>query len=412
MRLDDINLLDKDVFAKGVPHEWFTSLRERSPVFRHPGPDGIGFWVVTKHVDVRAVSRDPHTFASPTAPLGDAEAPVARRGTKVLLAMDPPEHTRHRKLVNHGFTPRMISPLEGHIRDLTVQILDRAIDQGVCDFVVDVAAELPVEVIAELIGVPREDRHKLVEWTNRVVGAEDPEYFTGDDPMERAKFVEQANTEMLAYTQALCEQRRGDPRGDIMSELLDAEIEGEQLSDYELAAFFQFLSFAGNDTTRNSAAHGVWAFMQNPHEWEKLRADPEGLSASAVEEILRWASPVMHLGRRATHDVELGGQQLKAGDNVSIWYVSANRDEDVFADPFRFDIERHPNDHIAFGGGGPHFCLGASLARLELRVLFEELARRVPLFRPTGTPEYLRSNIVAGVKHLPIDLSAPSTCSG
>jgi len=405
MRLDDINLLDRDVFANGVPHEWFTYLRAHHPVFRHPEPHGPGFWVLSKHADVRAVSRDPVTYSSDqdrggVTPLEEPETPIADAGVKVLIAMDPPEHTRYRKLVSHGFTPRMMKMLEPHVRELAARILDRAIAKGSCDFVVDVAAQLPVEVIAELIGVPREDRHKIFDWTNRLIGEEDPEYFVGADQMR------QAQVEMFMYVRELCEQRRSEPRDDIMTELLQAEMDGDKLTDLELNAFFMFLSAAGNETTRNAASHGLQAFLENPGEYDKLVQDPERLIGSATEEILRWASPVMYLRRNVTADTELRGQALRAGDKVSVWYASANRDEDIFDDPFRFDIERQPNEHVAFGGGGPHFCLGASLARMELRVLFEELTRRVPVLRTLGPPVPLRSNIVAGIKHLPVDLGA------
>jgi cholest-4-en-3-one 26-monooxygenase len=209
---------------------------------------------------------------------------------------------------------------------------------------------------------------------------------------------------MFTYVHELCEQRRREPRDDIMSTLLRAELDGRELSGAELAAFFMFLTVAGNETTRNAASHGLHAFLSNPTEWDKLVQDPAGLAGSATEEILRWASPVMCLRRDVTVDTELHGHTLRAGDKLSIWYISANRDEAVFDNPFRFDITRQPNDHVAFGAGGPHFCLGASLARLELRVLFEELARRVPVLRPSGEPAYLRSNIVAGIKHLPVQL--------
>ena len=405
MLVDDINLLDRDVFATGVPHEWFTYLREHDPVFHHSEPHGPGFWVVSKYADVQAAGRDPVTYSSDqdrggVTPLEEPETPMPAAGVKVLIAMDPPEHTRHRKLVNRGFTPRMINALEPHIREMTVRILDQAIAKGTCDFVVDVAAELPVEVIAELIGVPKEDRHKIFEWTNRIVGADDPEYFVSDDQMQ------QAMMEMYVYVEELSEQRRRDPRDDIMSALLQAELEGDKLTALELNAFFLFLSSAGNETTRNAAAHGLNAFLEHPQEYDKLVQDPDGMIGSATEEILRWASPVMYLRRNVTCDTEMRGRVLKAGDKVSLWYVSANRDEDVFEDPFRFDIERRPNEHLAFGGGGPHFCLGASLARMEIRLLFEELARRVPVLRSLGAPEPLRSNIVAGIKHLPVDLTA------
>jgi cholest-4-en-3-one 26-monooxygenase len=211
---------------------------------------------------------------------------------------------------------------------------------------------------------------------------------------------------MFLYVQELSNQRRNEPRDDIMSELVQAELEGDKLTAFELNAFFMFLSVAGNETTRNAAAHGLNAFLEHPQEYDKLVQDPEGLIGSTTEEILRWASPVMYLRRNVTRDTELRGQALRTGDKVSLWYVSANRDEEVFADPFRFDIARQPNEHVAFGGGGPHFCLGASLARMEIRVLFEELARRVPALRSLGAPAPLRSNIVAGIKHLPVDLTA------
>jgi cholest-4-en-3-one 26-monooxygenase len=415
MQLEDINLLDRDVFANGVPHEWFTYLREHHPVFLHPEPHGPGFWVASKYADVQAVSRDPVTYSSdPVAPLedpGGATGALPGFQAKPLIVMDPPEHTKYRKLVNRGFTPRMINALEAHIRERSVRILDRAIAKGTCDFVIDVAAELPLEVIAALIGVPNEDRHKIFEWTNQALsvadgGEMDPEYFISEDQ------VLQAQLEMFLYVQALCEQRRTEPRDDIMSELLQAELEGNRLSDPELAAFFMFLSSAGNETTRNAATHGLSAFLADPQEWDKLVQDPEGMVGGATEEILRWATPVMYLRRNVTSRTELRGHALEVGDKVSVWYVSANRDEDVFEDPFRFDIERQPNDHVAFGAGGPHFCLGASLARLELRVLFEELARRVPVLRAQGEPAYLRSNIVAGIKHLPIDLRPTPVRSG
>jgi cholest-4-en-3-one 26-monooxygenase len=405
MDLGDINLLDRDVFTHGVPHHWFTYLRAHHPLMHHAEPNGPGFWVITRYADLRAVSRDPGTYSSRmVAPLEDYDAAHSPTpGAKVLIAMDPPEHTGYRKLVNRGFTPRMINALEPRIRELTVRILDAAVATGDCDFVVDVAAELPLEVIAELIGVPREDRSKLFHWTNQALGSADagevdPEYFVDEGEAQRAQ------VEMFTYVNELCEQRRAEPRDDIMSTLLQAELDGHELSAADLAAFFMFLTAAGNETTRNAAAHGLHAFLEDPKEWDKLVQDPEGLAASASEEILRWASPVMCLRRDVTADTEFQGQPLKAGEKVSIWYVSANRDEEIFDDPFRFDIERTPNEHVAFGGGGPHFCLGASLARLELRVLFEELARRAPVLRPLGAPAYLRSNIVAGIKHLPVGL--------
>jgi cholest-4-en-3-one 26-monooxygenase len=264
--------------------------------------------------------------------------------------------------------------------------------------VVDVAAELPLLVIAELIGVPVEDRHKVFDWSNRMVGSEDPEYVVSDDEANEARM------EMFLYAHQLAEQRRKQPRDDIVSTLLAADIDGDQLTEMEFNLFFMLLSVAGNETTRNAIAHGLNAFLEHPDEYDKLVQDPDGLIESATEEILRWASPVMYFRRNVTKDTELRGEHLAAGDKVSIWYVSANRDEEVFDDPFRFDIERSPNDHVAFGGGGPHFCLGSSLARMEIHVLFQELARRVPTLTSLGQPDRLRSNFIGGIKHLPVEL--------
>ena len=405
MQLEDIDLLDRDAFTRGVPHEWFTYLRQNHPVYRHPEPNGPGFWVITKHDDVYAVGRDAATFSSDQDQGGviGLEEPVVSvdfSGTKIMLMMDPPEHTRHRKLVNKGFTPRMINALEPHIRELAVGILDRAIASGTCDFVVDVAAELPLQAIAELIGVPFEERHKLFDWSNRMVGSEDPEYAVADDEANEARM------EMFLYANRLAEQRRAAPSDDIITSLLQAEIDGDQLTEMEFNLFFMLLSVAGNETTRNAIAHGMNAFLEHPEEYEKLVDDPEGRISVASEEILRWASPVMYFRRNVMADTELRGHELRPGDKVSIWYASANRDEDVFDDPFRFDIERQPNDHLAFGGGGPHFCLGATLARMEIHVLFEELAKRVPTIRGLGPPEPLRSNFIGGIKHLPVDMRA------
>jgi cholest-4-en-3-one 26-monooxygenase len=403
----EIDLLDRDRFTQGIPHEWFTWLRANAPVFHHEEPGGDGFWVITRYDDIVTANRDAGSFSSsqelggvvmlegPTAPI-----PGTEMAGEMMLFMDPPRHTRYRKLVNRGFTPRMIAALEVHVRELTVDIVEAAIAKDECDFVVDIAAELPLEVIAELLGVPREDRHKLFDWSNRMVGSEDPEYQVAEAA------VTEAQVEMFMYAQALAAERRADPKPDIVTTLLEAEIEGDQLSEMDFNLFFMLLSVAGNETTRNAIAHGMNAFLEHPDQWELLVSDPSRYIGGAVEEILRWASPVMFFRRNATRDVELGGQTIKAGDKISLWYISANRDESVFDEPFRFDITRDPNPHIAFGGGGPHFCLGAQLARLEIRLLFEELARRVPRPEALGEPDRLRSNFIGGIKHLPVRLAA------
>jgi cholest-4-en-3-one 26-monooxygenase len=406
MELSDIDLIDRDIFTRGVPHEWFTFLRHEAPVYRHPEPFGPGFWVLSKHADVVAVGRDGATFSSDQQRGGvvGLEDPEGGRrdfgeGGNLMLTMDAPEHTRYRKLVNRGFTPRQMRDLEPHIRDVTNRIIDEVIERGECDFVVDVAAELPLQVIAEMIGVPLEDRHKVFEWSNRMIGSEDPEYLMSFEQIQSAR------VEMFMYAQQLADERRQSPRDDIMTALLSADIDGDQLSDMDFNLFFLLLAVAGNETTRNSISHGVRAFCDYPDEYEKLVEDPS-LASSASEEVVRWASPVMYFKRYATRDTEIGGHPIAAGDKVSMWYISANRDEDVFDDPFTFDITREPNEHVGFGGGGPHHCLGSNLARMEIRVLLEEMARRIPAIELTGEPSALRSNFIAGIKHMPVQFPA------
>ncbi|MFP3899923.1 MAG: cytochrome P450 [Acidimicrobiia bacterium] len=400
-----IDLLDRDRFTRGVPHDWFTWLRANDPVHHHPEPGGPGFWVITRYDDVVAANRDATSFSSDQSHGGvvglegpTAAPPGTEAAGNLMLYMDPPAHTRYRKLVNRGFTPRMIGRLEPHVRDLTVRIVEDAIARRECDFVVDVAAELPLEVIAELLGVPRDDRHRLFDWSNRMIGSDDPEYQVSEQAAMDAR------VEMFLYAQRLAGERRAEPRDDIVTTLLDAEIDGDSLSDLDFNMFFLLLAVAGNETTRNAIAHGMHALLEHPEQYERLVAEPS-LIDPAVEEILRWASPVMYFRRNATRDAEVGGRTIRAGEKISLWYISANRDEDHFDDPFSFDITRDPNPHIAFGGGGPHFCLGAQLARLEMRLLFQELTARVPRVEALGPPERLRSNFINGIKHLPVRLT-------
>jgi len=406
MDVAHIDLLSPDSFVAGVPHEWFTYLRRHAPIYRHPEPGGPGFWVVTRYDDVVEVGRDPESFSSENerggvVQLRDVEMDDFNRGGRMMLTMDPPDHTRYRALVNKGFVPRMIQALAPHIREITGAIVQRAIAKGDrCDFVVDVAAELTLQVIAELLGVPLEDRHKVFQWSNRMIGSEDPEYAISDE------LVRQAQIEMFMYANDLAAQRRKQPRDDIVTTLLNAEINGDRLSEIDFNLFFLLLAVAGNETTRNALSHGLLALIEHPRQYQMLVDNPS-LVPAATEEILRWASPVMYFRRNVTRDVKLRGQQLKAGDKVSIWYISANRDEEIFKDPFRFDITRSPNEHVAFGGGGPHYCLGANLARMEINILLEELVKRVGAApKLTGEVKRLRSNFINGIKHLPVQLAA------
>jgi cholest-4-en-3-one 26-monooxygenase len=399
MELRDVDLLDPDAFRLGRHHEMFRILRSEDPVHWTEEPDGGGFWSITRHEDLIAVNRDAHVFSS--AEKGVIIPDIAPEGDMVremMLYMDPPRHTRYRLLVNKGFTPRMIGLLEAHLTAKATAIVDNVAASGSCDFVSDVAAELPLQAIAELMGVPQEDRRKLFEWSNRMIGADDPEFQKDAVGMEAANG---AAAELFMYAQGLAELRRADPQDDIISKLLATEIEGDRLGDMEFEMFFLLLAVAGNETTRNATAHGMKALIDHPEQFDKLKADSE-LLPGAIEEILRWATPVMHFRRTALEDYEVGGTLIKAGDKVVMWHISANRDETVFDQPFEFDIQRSPNEHIAFGGGGPHFCLGANLARMELRLIFDEITRRLPDIALDGDVEYLRSNFIGGIKHMPV----------
>jgi cholest-4-en-3-one 26-monooxygenase len=409
MALADIDLWNKDRFQQGVPHDWFTALRREAPVFWHEGDPteksmqggGGPFWAVTGYDDVVTVNRDNATFSSAERLvfMWDPDVANLEQQRLLMLNMDPPLHTRYRRLINKGFTPKMVSELESTMRKRTREIIDRVADRGECDFVVDVASELPLQVIADLMGVPQDDRHKLFDWSNRMIGAEDPEYGITQE------MTQQASMELYAYASQLAEAKRADPKDDLISVLTHAEVDGEQLTGLEIDLFFLLLSVAGNETTRNLISHGLVALLEHPDQLEHLR-EHRNLLPSAVEEMLRWASPVMHFRRTATRDVELGGQQVKAGDKVVIWYISANRDETVFQDPFTFDVARTPNEHVAFGGGGPHFCLGANLARMEINVMFDEVLNRLHDMELTAPVSRLRSNFINGLKHIPLKFTA------
>ena len=396
MDLAAINLLDLDQFVGGVPHELFAAMRREQP-FWQDEPGGPGFWNFTRYDDVVLVNKDNLTFSSyrGTALMFEMPADQLEQQRLMMLNMDPPMHTRYRLLVNKGFTPRMVGQLEDGIRDRTREIIGAARERGEFDFVNDVAAELPLQVIADLMGVPQEDRHRVFDWSNRMVGSEDPEYQAAPEEAQLASM------ELFAYCHALTEQKKADPHEDLMSILTRVELEGERLTELEIDLFFMLLAVAGNETTRNLIAHGMLALLEHPDVYRDLVADPS-LIPGAVEEMLRYGTPVMQFRRTATVDTEINGFPVKDGDKVVIWYASANRDEAVFADPSRFDVRRSPNPHVAFGGGGPHFCLGANLARLEIRVMFEELVRALPSLEQVAPAERLRSNFINGIKHLQV----------
>jgi len=399
VRLDQINLLDLDAFAtRGFPHEAFAMLRREAPVFRHPEPKGPGFWVISKHADVIHVSKRPLVFCSmqgvnlqlvPTEELTILQT--------MMLGMDPPWHSKYRRLVSGGFTPRTISRLEPHIRQIARELVDGIAEKGECEFVKEVAAELPLQVIAEFLGVPHQERSRIFQLSNRLIGFDDPEFQTSPEDGKIAA------TEMWLYANELAAARRVNPRDDMVSLLLSAEVEGEKLSEMEFNNFFLLLAVAGNETTRNLISGGMLALLEHPRELRRLQSDLS-LLPTAVEEMLRFVTPVVHFRRTATEDTVLGGQQIAAGDRVVMFYPSANRDEEVFSDPERFDIARTPNDHLSFGIG-EHFCLGSQLARLEIRIVFEELLRRLPEIELAGPVRRLRSNFISGIKSMPLRFS-------
>jgi cytochrome P450 len=393
----DVDLSDPDLFVAGYPHAAFHRLRTEAPVAWNRSAVGNGFWVISKYRDVWNVSLDQRTFSSArngAIPRDWRERSELEVQQGMLINMDPPRHTKYRRLVNLGFSPKIVNRLESHIRELATRIVDNVAARGECDFVAEIAAELPLQVIVEMIGVPIEDRHRVFDWSNKMLAYDDPEYV---DSIETGRM---AAMEMYMYANQLAEERKARPRDDLVSVLMTAEVEGERIAESEFEQFFLLLAVAGNETTRNLISGGMLALFEHPEERARLQADP-ALLPTAVEEMLRWVTPVMQFRRTLTRDVELRGQRLREGDLVSLWYGSANRDEEVFPDGARFDVGRQPNEHLSFGIG-PHFCLGANLARMEIRLMFEELLRRLPDLTLAGPVERLRSNFINGIKRMPV----------
>lgn len=406
--LEDVDLTDHARFAERVPHEMFVTLRREDPVHWQEEADGRGFWAVTRHPDIIAVAKDWRTFSSERGgtSLQDLD-PEEIESRKSMIDMDPPPHNKLRAIVNRDFTPRAVAVFEERIRSTFDGILDDALEKGEVDFVAEVAAELPMRVFAELLGAPSSDHHHLVDMGDRMLGQDDPEFAIDPEVAEANRHLPFSNPtaqEMFDYGRKLADQRRSCPRDDIVTKLVEAEIDGCPLSQHEFDVYFLLLAVAGNETTRHSISHGVLALIDNPEQLKRLRADPS-LHATAADEILRWATPVHHFRRTATADIELGGKQIAENDKVTNWFISGNFDEEVFDDPYSFDVGRTPNKHVTFGPGGPHFCTGAHLARLEIRVVFEELISRIADFELTGTPERLQSNFFNGIKRMPMRLT-------
>jgi cholest-4-en-3-one 26-monooxygenase len=392
-----VNLIDQDHYAsEGPPHATFRRLRAEAPISWHERDDDTSFWAITKYKDVFAMSLDQKRFSS--ARRGaifrtwNEEEYEAQKG--MLINRDPPDHTKFRRLVSIGFSGRMIRRLEHHVRAMTGKIIDQVARAGECDFVASVSAELPLQVIVELVGVPLADRHRVLQWSNQMLAYDDPEYQL--DP-----FTPQiAAAELFMYANELAADRTAHPRDDLASELMHAEVDGSRLTPEEFNSFFLLLLVAGNETTRNLISGGLLALIEHPEQRARLQANP-ALLPSAVEEMLRWVTPVNLFQRTATRDVEVRGQTIREGDKIVLFYASANRDEEMFPDADRFDVARNPNEHLAFGIG-PHFCLGANLARLEITVMFEELLRRLPDIELAGPVERLRSNFINGIKRMPV----------
>ncbi len=403
--IDELHLGEPDFWLRDDREGMFARLRAERPVSFHHEPEipdfptGPGFWALTRHADVVRVSRDHERFISGRGS-NISDLPVDMlEFFGSMINMDAPRHTKLRGLVNRGFTPRMVARVEENVRTQARAIIDSVAPLGRCDFVNDIAAKLPLRIICDMMGIPASDHQRIFELTNIILGVGDPEYGSSIADLMAG------GLELFQYAQAMGEARLANATDDITSALMHADVDGQRLSAQEFGSFFILLVVAGNETTRNAISHGMKALSDHPAERAKWLADFEGVAPSAVEEIVRWATPVIHFRRTATEDVEIGGQRIRAGEKVVMWYNSANRDELVFPDPYRFDVTRTPNDHVGYGGGGMHFCLGANLARREIKVMFEELLHRLPDIHVTAPPDMLQSFFIHGIKRMPVEFT-------
>ena len=393
--LASVDLMSMEWHADGPPHELFARLRAEDPVHKNPLADGTYCWSVTRHADISAISRDTETFSSYRAGIFlHPDQVVGLDLTRnLLLYMDPPQHTKYRLILQKAFTPHTVAALEDAVRTRVTKTIDKVIENGSCDFAHDIAVPIPLGVLTELMGVPDEDIPQFFEWTEKIEEASR----SAEPAAAAGVFIE-----MAGFLHAQIERQAAEGNDDsLVMKLRNAEVDGEKLTDPEILVFFGLLAFAGNDTTRNTCATGMHALLEHPDQLAELRADPS-LIPAAVEEILRYTSVVQWFNRTATKDTEIAGQPIAEGDRVVMWYTSASRDEDVFEDPQRFDIHRKKPDHKAFGGGGRHFCLGAGLARLELKVIFEEVLRRMDDLEIAGEIERLPSHWAHGLVHMPV----------
>jgi len=404
-----ISLFDPDTYQGGPPHAYLRRLRREAPVCWHekPGPEvksgsklDTGYWVLSKHQDVMDVSRSPHLFSSyiGTSFLFDAKPEDLAGLQAMLINMDPPGHVKYRRLVQRGFTPRMVAELEPRIRTHARRIVDNIARKGSCEFVRDIACELPLILICELMGVPDEDRPQIFEWSNALIGGDDPEMQAGADPM-------QVSAQMWMYSNALAQKKREQGADDtLISKYVHGEVDGMKISDFELNNFFLMLAVAGNETTRNATSHFMRLMSEHPDQVELLKPDVDRLLPDAIEEALRFSPPVVAFRRTALEDTEIRGVRIAKGDKLVLSYPSANRDEEVFADPDRFDIRRTPNHHLSFGIG-EHFCLGANFARMQLRAILREVFTRLPDIRVVKPPKHQRSNLIHGIREMPVEFT-------
>ncbi len=402
------DLTDPDVNLAAVPHAEFTALRRAAPIawVEQSGSaragmseaSGTGYWAITKHADVLAVSKNSKVFSSRENGVIIRLPETATRESVemtqvVIINQDAPDHTQLRSIISRGFTPRAIGALEEGLEIVARRIVSEAVATGSGNFVDQVASQFPLEVIGDMLGIPAEDRQKIFDWTNQMTGAEDADLAREDNDPEAAA------TEVLMYSMVLAADRRENPRDDIVTKLVNADVDGRGLTDDEFGFFVIALAVAGNETTRNATSHGMKAFLDNPDQWDLWKKERP---STMVDEVIRWATPVTSFQRTALEDTEISGVRISAGQRVGLFYASANHDEDVFTDPFAFDIARDPNPHLAFGGHGAHYCIGANLARQELRLIFEALADLAPDITATGPESRLRSGWLNGIKELPV----------
>lgn len=400
------DIVDHDTYLSDA-HATFARLREEAPIsWIEEEPPNHGFWAVTKYDDVGHVSRDHETFTTTKGIRLEEMAPDELEARRTMMEFDLPEHTRLRRLVSRGFTPRVIATYEKAFRSLASHVLDRVLPLEEFDFVIEISRELPIRLLCRLLGVPETDADRLVSWGDQMISHTDPEYtrFVVDqvdtDEYRLLPFRSPAALEVFQFAEQMAQERRAKPQDDIITTLLTAEPEGGPLTDLEFKNFFSLLMVAGNETTRHTLSHGLSFLMDHADQMEELREKPE-LMSSATEEILRYSTVTMYFRRTAARDTELRGTPIAAGDKVVLYYISANFDDDHYEDPYRVDIHRNPTDHLAFGSGR-HLCLGAWLARLEVRVTLEELLPRLADIEVVGPVQRLRSNLIRGIKHLPV----------